>query len=212
MSGHDPLGHLHELALGTSRVLTEHVEGGPLVDPMPLHQDALGSLRDSAATEGAFQVVVFGEAPEHDVDRALQLLGISAVDDIGEDPPLGRLVDERPVLDVQDRDDRAPGLVDDPVDDRQGVAGAVADHGQGHVGALGRRQPGDLGQRRLPGDDLVAKAGHRAGHHVQVLPRPVSNQDPERDVGIRIHPDESATLPLGRSTPVSRRGLSGYSG
>jgi hypothetical protein len=54
MSGHDPLGHLHELALGTSRVLTQHVEGGPLVDPMPLHQDALGSLRDSAATEGAF--------------------------------------------------------------------------------------------------------------------------------------------------------------
>jgi hypothetical protein len=36
-----------------------------------LHQDALGPLGQGAAAEGTFEVVVLGEAPQDDVDRAL---------------------------------------------------------------------------------------------------------------------------------------------
>jgi hypothetical protein len=41
---------------------------------MPLHQNPLGSLDHGPAAERTFQVVVLGEAPEHHVDRALQLI------------------------------------------------------------------------------------------------------------------------------------------
>jgi hypothetical protein len=39
-----------------------------------------------------------------------------AIGDVGEDPSLGGLVDEVPVLDIQDRDDRAGCLMNDSVD------------------------------------------------------------------------------------------------
>jgi hypothetical protein len=212
MSGHDPLGHLHELALGTSRVLTQHVEGGPLVDPMPLQQDALGSLRDSAATEGAFQVVVFGEAPEHDVDRALQLLGISAVDDIGEDPRLAAwLMNARSwTCRIAMTGHLASWTI------RSMIAKAWLVPSLTMARATSGRSVA-ISRATSVSDDSLAMTSWPRPATVRVTtsrcsPGPVSNQDPERDVGIRIHPDESATLPLGRSTPVSRRGLSGYSG
>src|SRR5437763_11376155 len=106
MTGHYGLGHVHQLALGAPSVISEHVEGGLLVDPVALHQDALRPLRNRPAAERAFEIVVLREATEDDVDGALQLLRIAAGDDVGEDASLGRLLDEPAILDVQDSDDR----------------------------------------------------------------------------------------------------------
>jgi hypothetical protein len=82
-----------ELLPAVARVVAQHLEGLPLVDLVALHEDALGALGLRAAAERALQVVVLGEAPEGDVERALQLLR-GAVDDVGEDAALGGLVDE----------------------------------------------------------------------------------------------------------------------
>ena len=82
-----------ELAVGGARVFAQHLEGGGLVDGVAFHQDALGPLGQRAATERAFEVVVLGEAAQHDVDRALPVLGVG-VGDVGEDAALGCLLDE----------------------------------------------------------------------------------------------------------------------
>ena len=68
-----------------------------------------------AASEGSLQAVVFGEALQGDVDRALQLLG-GGVDDVGEDAALGRLVDVGGIPCREQRDHRAGGFVDDLAD------------------------------------------------------------------------------------------------
>jgi hypothetical protein len=41
--------------MGPPGLVSEHVEGGLLVNAMSLHQDALGSFGDRPAGEGAFQ-------------------------------------------------------------------------------------------------------------------------------------------------------------
>ena len=52
-------------------MLAKHLEGSALVDRMALHEYSLRALRDGAAPECAFEILVLGEAPEDDVDRAL---------------------------------------------------------------------------------------------------------------------------------------------
>jgi hypothetical protein len=88
-------GNVEELAVGVAGVVAEHLEGGRFVDGVAFHVDALSALGYGAAPEGAFEIVVFGEAAQHDVDRALPFLGVG-VGDVREDAPLGRLLDETP--------------------------------------------------------------------------------------------------------------------
>jgi hypothetical protein len=98
----DCLGDADQFRIGAAGVVSEHFEGGMLVDSVALHKDALGALGDRAAGECAFQAVVFGEAAKGDPEGALELFGL-AVDDVGEDADLGGLVDEIGVFDVAAR-------------------------------------------------------------------------------------------------------------
>jgi len=52
-----------------------------------LHEDALCSLDQCAAPERALKVLVLGEAPQNDFDRALPVLDVG-VADVGEDASL----------------------------------------------------------------------------------------------------------------------------
>jgi hypothetical protein len=64
----DGSGNVGKLAVDGARVLAEHLESARLIDRVAFHQNALGALSDGATTKGTFEVVVLGEAPEHDVD------------------------------------------------------------------------------------------------------------------------------------------------
>ena len=68
-----------ELGVGPARLVAQHLEGVSVVDQMTLHQDALGSLGDRAATERALEVVVLGEPAKHDVDGALPVVDSASV-------------------------------------------------------------------------------------------------------------------------------------
>ena len=65
-----------------------------------LHQDAFGSFGGGAASERAFEFVVFGEAAQDDVDRALPVVDVGVVD-VGEHAELGCFFDELRVSGVQ---------------------------------------------------------------------------------------------------------------
>jgi hypothetical protein len=66
-------------------VLTQQVEGLLLIDRVTLHQDPFGPLGDGSPPERTLKRVVFGEALEREVHRALHLLEITRVRDGGED-------------------------------------------------------------------------------------------------------------------------------
>ena len=57
-------------------MLAEQFESDRLVHRVAFHENALRSLRDRSAAEGAFEVVVLGEASQHDVDLPLLKLAV----------------------------------------------------------------------------------------------------------------------------------------
>ena len=67
-AGHDGGCDVDELAVVLPRAVVEHREGGLLVDGVALHQDSLRAFDHRPAAEGSFEVVVLGEASQHDVD------------------------------------------------------------------------------------------------------------------------------------------------
>ena len=69
---------------------------------MSLHENALRALDHSTTTERSLQVVVFGEAVQNDIDRALDLRRI-AVGDVGKDSAFGGFVDEGRVAILSNR-------------------------------------------------------------------------------------------------------------
>ncbi len=76
MAVDDGGGKVDQLAVIDTGLLAEHLEGARLVDAVALHQDPLGSLGQGTAPECALEVLVLGEASEHDVDRALPVLDV----------------------------------------------------------------------------------------------------------------------------------------
>lgn len=64
----DGFGEVEEFAAGLLGAVAEHVEGLLLVDCVGGHEDAFGLFDHGAAGEGAFEVVVFGEAAQDDVE------------------------------------------------------------------------------------------------------------------------------------------------
>jgi hypothetical protein len=65
----DRFGDRDEFASVALGIGAEKLEGLLLVDAVDGHEDAFGSLDDGAPSERAFEVVVFGEAPQGDVER-----------------------------------------------------------------------------------------------------------------------------------------------
>jgi len=74
-------------------VLTQHLERALLVDGVAFHEDAFGALGQCAAPECSFEVLVFGEAAEDDVDRTLPVLDVG-VADVSEHSSFGRFLYE----------------------------------------------------------------------------------------------------------------------
>jgi len=113
-------GEIDQFAVGDTRLLAQHREGAFLVDGVAFHEDALRAFGQRAAPERALEVVIFGEAAQHDIDRALPVLDV-VVTDVGEHAPLGRFLDERGIWRVQQHDHGAGGLTHDLVDQSQRV-------------------------------------------------------------------------------------------
>jgi hypothetical protein len=177
MAGDDRVREVDELPVCATCVVPQHVEGGVLVDAVPLHQDPLRALGDGPSGEGSLEVVVLGEAPEDDVDGALHLLGTVAVRDVGEDAALGRLLDEVPILNVEHGDYRARRLVHDSVDQLEGFGGSLVHDDHRNVGTLYGRDAADVGERGLAGDDVVAERGDGASDLVEPCTRTVGDED-----------------------------------
>lgn len=70
----DCFGEVEQSAAAALGVVSEEVEGLSFVGSVDGHEDAFGALDGGAAGEGSFEVVVFGEAAEDDVEGGLQLL------------------------------------------------------------------------------------------------------------------------------------------
>ena len=92
---------------------------------MAFHQDPLGALRDGSTAEGAFEIVILGEPPQHDVDRALPILGFG-VGDIGEDAALRGLFDKPRIGGVDEQDHWAGRFLNDPLDQAEGMLRALS--------------------------------------------------------------------------------------
>jgi hypothetical protein len=186
-TSHHGFGKIDELSIGSARFISEHVERGLLVDLVSFHQDALRALGHRPSAEGTFEVVVLGKPSKDDVDRALHLLGIMPVRDVGEDAPLRGLVDERPILHIQDRDDRTGSLVHDPVDHLEALRVALVHDHESHIGVLGRRDASDLRQGGLPSDDVMAQPGHRSGDLIEAYSRSIGDQDTQTGDALLLH-------------------------
>lgn len=87
----DGFGEVDELAAVSLGVAPEQLEGALVVDAVDGHENAFGAFDRGAAGESALEVVVLGEAAEHDLECRLQLLRVS-VGDVGEDAAFGSLV------------------------------------------------------------------------------------------------------------------------
>src|SRR4029077_4957640 len=83
VAGENRLGDVGDLPIGSTSVFAKQVEGVLLVQRITLHQDPLGPLGDGSSAERALERVVLGETLQRDVDRALHLLQIRGVGDVG---------------------------------------------------------------------------------------------------------------------------------
>ena len=137
MSLEDRHGDVDQLAPGASRLVAQHLERLALVDLVALHQNALGPLGARTSPERALQVVVLGEPPQRDVERALQSSGV-AVHDVREDTALRRLVDERRVPPSRTAITGQSASQHDALDQLEGVRRAGTQADQGDVGMLSR--------------------------------------------------------------------------
>jgi hypothetical protein len=152
-------GEVDEFAVGGAGVVAEHLEGGGFADVVAFHEDAFGSLCGGAAPERPFEVVVFREAAQDDVDRALPVLDVGVVD-VGEHAAFGSFLNELGVAGVQQHDDGAGGFVDDFVDQVQGVLAAFAESDERDVGALAGGHGTDVLNVDLARDHFVAERDH----------------------------------------------------
>jgi hypothetical protein len=59
-----------------TRVLAQHLKGGLRCRWRVVPSGSFGALDQRAASEGSCEVVILGEASQHDVDRALPFLDI----------------------------------------------------------------------------------------------------------------------------------------
>ena len=149
-----------------------------LVDGVAFHQHALGAFDQRAPPERAFEVLVFGEAAQHDVDRALPVLDVG-VADMGEDASLGRLFDELRVACVEQDDHRAGGLAHDLLDQVERVLRALSEPDERDVGSLSGGHGADVRDVDLARDHLVSEGDHDRGDEREAILALVGDQDPQ---------------------------------
>ena len=176
MSVDDRGREIHELAVIDTRLLAQHVKRRLLVDPVALHQDALGPLDQRAAPEGSLQIVILGEAAQHDVDRALPVIDVLVVD-MREHTPLGRLVDEPRIRLVKQHDHRASRLAHDLVDQRKRVLRALPEPHERDIGPLPDSRRAHVLHFDLTRDHLVSERNDDGRHERQAVLSLVGDQN-----------------------------------
>jgi hypothetical protein len=175
-------------------VVAQHPERLVGIDCVAGHQDSFRLLDHRPAPERSLQAVVLGETLQGDVDRALQLLG-GGVDDVGEDAPLGSLVDVGRVLRREQRNYRAEGLADDLGDQIESVLGVEAEPHQRDIRSLPGRHRADLLDVDLAGNHLVPEPGHNLGQQFEALALLVRDQDTEIAGLLLSHRLQNVALP-----------------
>ena len=156
MAVDDSGGEVDELAVVNARALTQHLKRGIFVDRMTLHQDPFGPFDQRPPAERSLKFVIFGEATQDDVDRALPVLNV-VIGYVGEHAPFGGLPDESWIRAVQERDHRARGFADDLVDQLQRVLGAITQPHERDVGPFPAGHGTDVLDVDLPGYYFVAE-------------------------------------------------------
>ena len=176
MAVDDGGGEVEEFAVVGPGVLAEQFVGVLLVDCVAFHEDAFGAFDQRAASESAFEVVVFGEASQHDVDRALPVLDVG-VGDVGEDAAFGCLRDEFRVSCMDKDDYRAGGFSDDLVDQFECVLRALTEPDERDVGSLSCCHGGHVFDVDLAGDHLVSERDHGRRDEREAVLALVGDQD-----------------------------------
>ena len=160
------------------RVAAEEIEAVLVGDSVALHEDALGAFDHRAAAEGAFEVVEVRETAQHDVDRALDLRGLT-MGDVRENASLRGLAHERGVVGMEQGDHGARRLLDDSRDVVEGVLGALAQADERNIGSLLPGQLAHLFDIELTSDDCVAHLDHDTRQKLETLGAFVRDQNTE---------------------------------
>jgi hypothetical protein len=147
--------------------------------------------------------VAFGEAAQHDVDRALPVLDVG-VADVREDAAFGRLLDEGGIRCVEQDDDRAGGFAHDLVDQLERVVRALAEADERHVGALPGGHGADVVDLDLARDDLVSQGDHDRCDERQAILALVGDQDAQM-LGLAVAHQRLQSGQPSRAHRISRR-------
>jgi len=115
----------------------------------------------------------------NDVDRHLELIGVTVRDDVGEDAPCRGFVHVLGILSLEQGDHRAEGLADDLRDQLQRVLGAGAETHQRHVRSLARSGTGHFFDVDLACDHLVPECCDELGDAFESLTLLVRDQHSE---------------------------------
>ena len=73
MAVNDSSSKIDQFAVVYTGAFTQHLERSFLVNRMALHQDALRTFNGCPAPKRTAKILIFGESPQHDVDRALPI-------------------------------------------------------------------------------------------------------------------------------------------
>jgi len=141
-----------------------------------LHQDALRALDQGPPPECALKILVLGEPPKHDFDRALPVLDVVVVD-LSEDAALRRLADEVRVSGVQQNDHGARSFANDLVDQGEGVLRALSETDERDVRPLSRGSRTHFGDVDLVCDYLVPQPHDDGRNEGQAILTLVRDQD-----------------------------------
>jgi hypothetical protein len=166
-----------------------------------ISEDAFGLLDQRASAEGALEALVLREALQRDVDRALQLGGIS-VNDVGEDSAPSCFVHVCGILRGEQGDHRAGGLAHDLRDQLEGMLRAQSETDERDVRLLPCRDGADLFHVHLASDHVVSEPSDDPRQQLEPLAPLVRDQDAKlRDL---VHLQRPAAPPSPHSS--ERRG------
>jgi hypothetical protein len=165
-----------QFAVADARLIAEHLEGALLVDGVAFHEDALRALDLCAAPERAFEVLVFGEAAEHDVDRTLPVLDPVVVD-VREHASFGGFPDEPSIGSVKQHDHGAGSLAHDLVDQTQRMLRIRTESDKRYVGSFPGGHRADVLHVDLSRNHLMAQRHDDRSDQSETVLALVGDQD-----------------------------------
>lgn len=185
----DRLGNVDDFSLGSTRLFAKHLERLLVGDAVALHEDPFSSFGDGSPGERALQGVVLGETTKHDVDGTLKLGLVFAAGEVGEDALGGRLIDEFPVLNVEQGNHWTRGLSHDLSDARQGALRTFFQDGDGDIGMGPSGYLPEVSYLAMLLKNLVAKSRQGVFHVIQERSAAVDDENPQSHPGPYITND-----------------------